>query len=218
MIRGLAQLMDLVPVRMAGLLVHFQWQIIFLPWNFFLFSLSTLTGIFLRFLVFTGASLPSGYADKDTLEKMQSVIEHMHSREDQYRRKIKEQQEQHEALRCSNKKYSARVKKLTSDMAMYQQEHTSREPTRSQSVDTSKSWHVHVAFTLAVFLTIWLLNAPWVPPISKKVVKCLVWPLVLLWVCRFFLPRKPGLWRDASHSLAFFLIGYISCHWINAVV
>lgn len=64
----LAQLMGLVPVRIAGMVVQlFKWQILFLPWNLILFSVSTVAGVLLRFLVLTGASLPSGYADKDTV-------------------------------------------------------------------------------------------------------------------------------------------------------
>lgn len=62
----LAQSMNFLPVRMAGRLVQFQWQILLLPWNVVLFCLSTSAGFLLRFLVLAGAP-PSGYTDQATV-------------------------------------------------------------------------------------------------------------------------------------------------------
>lgn len=82
-----------------------------LPWHVFLKWLSWCCGIAVRSTTSLGAPPPRGYLPADKLKELNSIVNHMHTREDLYRRAIRELQEELDTKDSDRKKA---LKKLRS--------------------------------------------------------------------------------------------------------
>jgi hypothetical protein len=82
-----------------------------LPWHVFLKWLSWCCGIAVRSTTSLGAPPPRGYLPADKLKELTSIVNHMHTREDLYRRAIRELQEELDTKDSDRKKA---LKKLRS--------------------------------------------------------------------------------------------------------
>lgn len=84
------------------------------PWHCFLRWLSWCTGIALRSATTLGAPPPAGFIPSSKLQELNSIVNHMHTREDLYRRAIRELQEELDA-KDSDRKKALRKLRVTKD-------------------------------------------------------------------------------------------------------
>ena len=84
------------------------------PWHLFLKWLAFCSGVAVRSLYSLGVPPPEGLISADKLTELTSILNHMHSREDLYRRAIRELQDELDA-KDSDRKKALRKLKSTKD-------------------------------------------------------------------------------------------------------
>ena len=93
-------------------------NIILLPWHFFLRWLSWCCGVAVRSTTSLGAPPPSGYISTHRaahqLKELTSILDHMHAREDVYRRAIRELQEELD-MKNGDRRKALKKLKITKD-------------------------------------------------------------------------------------------------------
>ena len=88
------------------------------PWNCFLRWLSWCSGLAVRSVTTLGAPPPKGFIPASKLQELNSIVNHMHTREDLYRRAIRELQEELDAKDTDRKKALKKLRATKEEIAL----------------------------------------------------------------------------------------------------
>lgn len=93
-----------------------SWRTITLPYHLFLRWVSWTAALAIHFFSLLGAP-PQGYVSQSKLRELNSIIEHMHTREDVYRKTIKEMQDELESKDLDRKRALKKLKLVSGTKA-----------------------------------------------------------------------------------------------------
>ena len=108
-----------------------------LPWHVFLRWLSWCCGIAVRSTTSLGAPPPKGYLPADKLKELTSIVNHMHTREDLYRRAIRELQEELDAKDSDRKKALRKLKSTKTEIEVLNERLTALQAAYQATVTTT---------------------------------------------------------------------------------
>ncbi|KAK9843832.1 hypothetical protein WJX81_008298 [Elliptochloris bilobata] len=206
-------LSEILPLRIVNKVAQIQWQVLFFPYNVFVYCLSCLAALLLRFLVVAGAP-PSEYANKAKLREVMSVVEHMHQREDAYRRKIKELQEEAEIRHRDKRKALVKLQKARVAMEAMQAQVARGGGGGGVSGRAPSRLAMHASLLLTTLCALWFFKHESVSSISRKIVSSVMFPVWLAWAWSLSSRAPPSL-GIGLYCCAWFVLGFVSCSWVS---
>ncbi|KAK9917102.1 hypothetical protein WJX75_000891 [Coccomyxa subellipsoidea] len=168
----------------------------------------------MRFLILTG-SPPAEFYSRAKLREVMNVVEHLHQREDNYRRKIKELQEELEAQHRDKKRALVKLQKAKME---YQGGHeglgegTSLHRMGNLGSEKTARWGMHLSVLLAIVAVVLFFEHGQCPVLVRKVAWTILCPTCFMWVWSLS-SQAPGNFTGALYCSCWFLLGYLFNEW-----
>lgn len=209
---------------MAGMPLKFlldafwvQWRVVLLPWQALIFGVSCCTGLCIKFLTAAGVP-PVTYRDKLKLKETQKIIEHLHQREDGFRRRVKDMQARVEAKDQECRRLESKLAKALKELGAnpIKRADSAQELALRQPAPGKSRLAMHFFFLLAGVLPVWwLVHQPDTPSICRKFAWSIIMPEALVYVFTL-LGAGPRVAHTIIQCCSLFLSGFVFCHWLDA--
>lgn len=209
-----------LPTRLISTLLQLQWKAAVVPLSLLQYWLSAAATLVLRLFVLVGAP-PREYRRNEKLREAMSTVDHLSHREEVFRKKIKELQDESEARLKDKRKALTKLHKARAELSDLQggskmESHGSLDLEVSPLPEDPSDWRVQLSFFAAAVLPVlWFWGQAETPAISRKVVSCILFPEVLMYVWKYF-SRPTRAYDTSIHCGCWFLAGFIFCHWLLA--
>ncbi|KAK9812841.1 hypothetical protein WJX72_004609 [[Myrmecia] bisecta] len=166
----------------------------------------------LRFLVLSGAP-PADLVNREKVRELTNVVEHMHQREDQYRRKLQELQEEIDVRQREKKKVLVKLQRARGELVNYQEHlETVQQDTQQVRVQARpSSWGVHASCLLAALCVTWFSYQDY-PALERKLAATICFPVFWIWVASLAASTPNHRITAVLYCTCWFLIGFVSCH------
>ncbi|KAK9805057.1 hypothetical protein WJX73_008678 [Symbiochloris irregularis] len=179
------------PLRFFKSVLQLQWQAALVPVGFTQYWLSSLATFLLRGFVFLGAP-PAEYRNNGKLREAMHTVDHMAQREDVFRKRIRELEAESEARLKDKRKALTKLHKARAELQ--ESQHTEGlTPVDSGALpisplpDDPTPWKVQVSFFVAAVLPVlWFWSQAETPALSRKVVSCILFPEILMYIWKYF--------------------------------
>ncbi|CAL8464882.1 g4417 [Coccomyxa elongata] len=169
----------------------------------------------MRFLILTG-SPPAEFYSRAKLKEVMNVVEHLHQREDNYRRKIKDLQEELEAQHRDKKKALAKLQKARMEsqngLGDVGEGISLRRSSSEGPGNGVRRWGVHLSVLLAIVAVVLFFEHGKCPVLVRKVVWTILCPTCFVWVWSLS-SQAPVSFTAALYCSCWFLLGYLFNEW-----
>ena len=192
-----------------------------LPWSLMLGAMSTWASIIMSAFCAVGAS-PAGYVSVGKMRELSSVIEHMHIREDLYRKAIKELQDELDQREVDKKKALRKLRLTKERMATLEGKEEGlhgQDPTllmhESESPPSESSFGLHISMGTLLTAVWWLYQTNECSAMQRKVLFSILFPLLWMYILSF--ASRPPIPVILLQNVSWFLIGLVAAHALTHV-